>query len=289
MKAQCAAISSEQSKEEEKENKEIQKSPNLNDLDSLRRYLSSLQDKARNLGLDLSPALPLPPHHPHPSPSPSPSPLPPPSVSSSSIRYPRTSYTQGESYSTAVSFVHPSDLQSTSGSSLLTSRINQPLLSNANILNKPLDRRCFPSICSSPAPPSLPVPALRREVVGVVRSQMPVSISSTFIDPVSVPVRSRAGPKRTLTSTASTRTREPIVEKWIIVRRWGASRGGTKLKLPPSLPELLKISGEILGISVCKVREYSTEAEIKFNECLSHNDVVFVTTQEEEIMYFQNI
>jgi len=73
--------------------------------------------------------------------------------------------------------------------------------------------------------------------------------------------------------------------QWIVVRRLLTRRGGVKLKAPDTITDLLGVAGKALKIEAFKVRDIETQAEIITLESPS-SPIVFITTQEEENLYF---
>jgi len=73
-------------------------------------------------------------------------------------------------------------------------------------------------------------------------------------------------------------------EKWIIIRKFG-KRGGVKVQIPPSIEKLLQIGGEKLGINPIKIREVKSEAEIDDIRALKEDDIVWLMTSEDELLF----
>jgi hypothetical protein len=70
--------------------------------------------------------------------------------------------------------------------------------------------------------------------------------------------------------------------KTITVRKFNAKRGGAEVVNPQSIQELLTVGGELLGISAVKVRRMKTEAEICDLNTIQHEEIVLLTTEEDE-------
>jgi hypothetical protein len=73
-----------------------------------------------------------------------------------------------------------------------------------------------------------------------------------------------------------------IIPKTITVRKLNAKRGGAEVVQPQSIQELLTVGGELLGISAVKVRRMKTEAEIRDVSTIQHEEIVYLTTEEDE-------
>jgi len=73
----------------------------------------------------------------------------------------------------------------------------------------------------------------------------------------------------------------PAAEKWIVIRKF-EKRGGVKVKLPPTLDELIKIGSQELGVEGVRVREVSTEALIKNLEAIEEGTILWLMTTDEE-------
>eukprot|EP01124_Arcella_intermedia_P020562 TRINITY_DN2803_c0_g2_i1.p1 TRINITY_DN2803_c0_g2~~TRINITY_DN2803_c0_g2_i1.p1 ORF type:complete len:884 (-),score=204.16 TRINITY_DN2803_c0_g2_i1:1596-4247(-) len=69
--------------------------------------------------------------------------------------------------------------------------------------------------------------------------------------------------------------------KWIVLRKLGASRGGVKVCLPPTMEELIRVGSELLHIKGAKVRELETEAVI-LDVSAIESHILYLTTEEEE-------
>lgn len=70
--------------------------------------------------------------------------------------------------------------------------------------------------------------------------------------------------------------------KWIIIRKYGQIKGGVKIAVPQDLPTLLKNGSEELKINAVKVRDLKAEAEIKDIHAIKEDEVVYLTTEEDE-------
>jgi hypothetical protein len=73
-----------------------------------------------------------------------------------------------------------------------------------------------------------------------------------------------------------------IPKTTITVRKLNAKRGGAEVVQPQSIQELLKVGGELLGISAVKVRRMKTEADIRDVNTIQHEEIVYLTTEEDE-------
>lgn len=71
---------------------------------------------------------------------------------------------------------------------------------------------------------------------------------------------------------------------WVIIRRYGM-RGGKKIRLPASLDDLIRISGQKLCIVPVCIREVSTEAEIEDITAIEPDSVLWVMTEEDEFTF----
>jgi len=69
----------------------------------------------------------------------------------------------------------------------------------------------------------------------------------------------------------------------VIVRKYGKTKGGTRILLPTSLQDLLEIGGKELGIKAVAVRDTTQdEAQIKDLDILTDQQVVYLTTADDE-------
>lgn len=68
----------------------------------------------------------------------------------------------------------------------------------------------------------------------------------------------------------------------MVIRKYGQIKGGIKIRFPHDIGTLLKVGNEELNIKAVKVREYNSEAEIKDIEAIKENDIVYLTTEEDE-------
>jgi len=75
-----------------------------------------------------------------------------------------------------------------------------------------------------------------------------------------------------------------VIEKWIIVRRFG-KRGGIKIPVPHSIEQLLEMGGEKLGIKPRKIREVKSEAEIDNIRAIKEDDIYWLMTSEDELKF----
>ncbi len=118
--------------------------------------------------------------------------------------------------------------------------------------------------------PQVTQPAVEVKVVPVVATSMMNSV----VDAKS--------PESEIKMTSSLTSSAPAQPKTIIVRKLGAKRGGAEVVNPQSIQELLTVGGELLEIHAVKVRRVRTEAEIRDLNAIQHEEVVFLTTEEDE-------
>jgi hypothetical protein len=71
--------------------------------------------------------------------------------------------------------------------------------------------------------------------------------------------------------------------KWVVIRKYGQMKGGVKIQLPKDIPTLLKVGSDELSMNAAKVRELSSEAEIKEIGAIKEDEIVYLTTQEDEM------
>eukprot|EP01124_Arcella_intermedia_P023637 TRINITY_DN3796_c0_g1_i1.p1 TRINITY_DN3796_c0_g1~~TRINITY_DN3796_c0_g1_i1.p1 ORF type:complete len:1003 (+),score=246.48 TRINITY_DN3796_c0_g1_i1:133-3141(+) len=79
----------------------------------------------------------------------------------------------------------------------------------------------------------------------------------------------------------SPQSKQTEEQRWVILRKYQAPRGGVKLWLPGTLEELIEIGSKLLHIPGVKVREVETEAVILDISAIQ-TDVLYLTTAEEE-------
>jgi hypothetical protein len=70
--------------------------------------------------------------------------------------------------------------------------------------------------------------------------------------------------------------------KWIVVRKYGQSKGGVKIMVPQNIHTLLRNGSEELKINAVKVRDLQAEAEIKDMNAIKEDEIVYLTTEEDE-------
>jgi len=87
-----------------------------------------------------------------------------------------------------------------------------------------------------------------------------------------------------INSSAASPSVSPQKARWVILRKLGAKRGGVKVKLPPTLAELVQIGSELLQIPGVRIREYPTEAAI-LDISSVESDILYLTTAEEETLF----
>jgi hypothetical protein len=71
---------------------------------------------------------------------------------------------------------------------------------------------------------------------------------------------------------------------WVIIRRYG-TRGGKKIRLPPTIEDLIQVAGEKFFIDAVTIREVSTEAEIEEISAIESHAVLWVMTAQDELHF----
>jgi len=71
---------------------------------------------------------------------------------------------------------------------------------------------------------------------------------------------------------------------WVIIRRYG-TRGGKKIRLPPTIEELIQVAGEKFFIDAIAIREVTTEAEIEEISAIESHAVLWVMTAQDELHF----
>jgi len=71
---------------------------------------------------------------------------------------------------------------------------------------------------------------------------------------------------------------------WVIIRRYG-TRGGKKIRLPPTIEELIQVAGEKFFIDAIAIREVATEAEIEEISAIESHAVLWVMTAQDELHF----
>jgi hypothetical protein len=123
----------------------------------------------------------------------------------------------------------------------------------------------------------------------------PKSSSQETIKKIQSPlIISNSGlPKTTLQPTSrrkgnliksSTMVVERGARPWVIIRRYGM-RGGKKIRLPHTLAELLQIAGQKFLIDPVSIREVSTEAEIEEISAIDPQAILWVMTEQDELLF----